>query len=341
MDAVETIRALPKAEQHIHIVGSIRPETLLWLVQEENIKSQFNTIEEIRKFFTYKDFPHFTRVYSLVADSIVEESQFQRITYEMLEDEARNNVRYVEASFSAPDHVRRGLEYSKLLDSVNKGIRQARKDFGIQCNIRMDIVRNYGPEWGMCALDWVESKNDNIVSIDLGGSEERFPAKPYAQVYARAKKMGLHLVAHAGEAAGPESIWDAIRHLKVEHIGHGVAAIEDPALIKTIKDRGITIETCPISNVRTNVVRRIRDHPIRYFFDSDLSVTVNSDDPSMFGTDLNNEFLQLHKKLGFTIKELFRLSLNSVKSSFLPDKEKNSLICCFMEEFEKLILEQR
>lgn len=337
MDTEERIKALPKAEQHIHIVGSTRPDTLLWLIEQGGLESPHGSVEDIRRFFQYRDFPHFISIYSTVVDCITKEDQFERITYEMLEDDARCNVRYVEASYSAPDHVRRDLDYGLTLDAINRAIRRGRRDFGIECNIRIDLVRNYGPETGMEVLDWIEEKGDNIVSIDIGGSEGEFPPKPFAPVYRRAKEMGLHLSAHAGEAAGPESIWDAVRHLGVERIGHGVAARRDPELMNYLRASDIAIEACPISNVKTGVVPSLREHPIRAFFDLSIKVTANSDDPSMFGTNMNNEYLQLHGELGFTIPELFGLSLNAVDSSFLPAKKRNEMRERFVEEYRKLM----
>jgi adenosine deaminase len=336
MNSIELIKALPKAEQHVHIVGSTRPETLLWLAEQGGLEAPFSTLDEARDFFKYRDFAHFISVYSVVARSITEEGQFERITYEMLEDEARCNVQYVEASFSAPDHVLMGLDYGEMLDAINRGVRRAKKNFGIGCNLRIDLVRNYGPEVGMEVLSWIEEKGDNIVSIDIGGSEGGFPPEPYAEVYARAREMGLRLVAHAGEAAGPESVWGAVRSLCVERIGHGVAARGDPTLMDLLRDEGITIEACPVSNIRTGAVRFLAEHPVREFFDRGISVTVSSDDPSMFGTDMNNEYIQLHRELGFTVDELFHLSLNEVESSFLPEREKAELHEAFIGEYNRL-----
>ena len=203
--------------------------------------------------------------------------------------------------------------------------------------MRIDLVRNYGPETGMKVLDWIENKDDNIVAIDIGGSEDLFPPKNYGSVYQRAREMGLHLVAHAGEAAGVESVWDAVRYLNVERIGHGVAARNDPTLMKYLREQGIAIEACPISNVRTGVVASLRDHPVREFFDQGLKVTANSDDPSMFETDMNNEYLQIHRELGFTVSELFKLSLNAVDSSFLPEEKRARLRERFMKEYAALL----
>jgi adenosine deaminase len=271
-----------------------------------------------------------------VVDNNTEESQFERIIFEMLEDCAKCNVRYVEASFSAYDHIERGMDFSALIDALNMGIRKAKKQFGVESNIRIDLVRNAGPAVGMSVLDLIEEKPDNIVSIDIGGSEDKVPPKPFAEVYERAKKMGLHLVAHAGEAAGPQSIWDALNYLNVERIGHGVTAKEDPELMNQLKSKQVAIEMCPVSNVRTGVVSDMASHPIRDFFDFGLLVTVNSDDPSFFHTDLNNEFIQLHRHLDFSMDELFQISLNSVEVAFLPEESKAQLRESFKREYERL-----
>lgn len=337
MDVEALIKALPKVEQHVHIVGSTRPETLLWLLREGGLKKPFRTVKDVRRFFQYRDFPHFINVYKTVFRCITQEDQFERITYEMLEDDARCNVRCVEASFSAPDHVKEGLDYELMLDAINRGVYHAHRDFGIQCNLRIDLVRNYGPDVGIQVLDWIENKRDNIVSIDIGGSEEKFPPKPFAHVYQRAKEMDLHLVAHAGEAAGPESIWDAIKYLNIERIGHGVAAKQDPELIDYLLKQDIAIEMCPTSNLRTGVVSSLERHPIRDFFEKGIKVTVNTDDPSMFNTDMNNEYLQLHRQLDFTVSELFRLTLNALDSSFLSETRKVQLHKSFIKEYRRLM----
>jgi adenosine deaminase len=337
MDAEELIKALPKAEQHVHIVGSIKPKTLLWLIEEGNLSKPFKSMKDIRRFFKYRDFPHFISVYSTLVDSITTEDQFERITYEMLEDDARCNVGYVEASFSAPDHVRKGLDYGQMLDAINRGVSRAHLNFGIECNIRVDLVRNYGPQAGMEVLDWIENKSDNIVSIDLGGSEERFPAKPFALVYRRAKKLGLHLVAHAGEAAGADSIWGAVRDLEVERIGHGLSAITDPRLMDYLVARNTTVETCPTSNVRIGMIPSLERHPIRAFIERGLNVTVSTDDPAMFDTDMNNEYLQLYHRLNFTISELFKLSLNAVESSFGQQEQRIKMREAFLKKYQHLL----
>jgi adenosine deaminase len=271
-----------------------------------------------------------------VVDCITEETQFERIAYEMLEAGHRCNVRDIEASFSAPDHVLKGLDYGRMLDAINRGLRRGKRDFGVDCRLRIDLVRNYGPDYGMKVLGWIEEKGENIVAIDIGGSESGYPPEPYRSVYQRAREMGLRLVAHAGEAAGLESVWGAVKGLGVERIGHGTIAVKDPELMKVIAERNVTVEACPVSNVRTGAVASVAQHPIREFIDNGIRVTVNSDDPPMFGTDMNNEYIQLHRQLGFTVPELFQLSLNAVDSAFLPEEEKATLRKRFVDEYTAL-----
>lgn len=336
METEARIKALPKLEQHVHIVGSTKPETLLSIIEDSGINTSFKSLEDIRRFFQYRDFSHFISVYSTVNDCIIDEKYYERITYEMLQSDALCNVKHVEAIFSPNDHVRRGLDYFKMLNAINRGVRKAKRNLGISCTIRVDLVRNYGPQVGMKVLDWIEEKSDNIVAVDIGGSENGFPPEPYANVYKRAKEMGLHLVAHAGEAAGPRSIWGAIETLGVERIGHGVAAAEEPKLLEALRTRGVAIETCPISNLRTAAIKKFQDHPIKRFIENGIKVSVNSDDPPMFGTDMNNEYLQLYKEQNFKLVELFRISLDSVETSFLPEKRKEEFRREFLREYERL-----
>jgi len=331
------IEEMPKVEQHIHIVGSIRPETLQWMATQGDIKvPDFSDPENTARLFRYGNFEEFIDSYSIIMRCITSEDQFEKIVYEMLEDEARQNVRYVEASFSAPDHTRLGLNYFDMVKAINRGIERARFDFGVECNLRIDLVRDYGPEAGMRYLDLISQCRERVVAIDIGGREHAFPPEQFAEVYRKAKQMGLHLTAHAGETGGPQSIWNAVKHLGVERVGHGVSARDDPALIAHLLKNNISLEMCPISNLRTGVVDDIRNHPIRAFFDRGLNVTVNSDDPKMFDTNMNREYQTLHDDLEFTAEELFRLVLNGLDSSFLPEETKKRLREVFIRQFDTL-----
>lgn len=337
MSIEEAIKKLPKLEQHVHIVGSVRPETLLWLINDSGSNLPFETLEQVQKFYVYEDFPQFLEVYSTVNDTINKESHYERITCEMLQNQATCNVKHVEAIYSANDHVRRGLDYGLTIDSINRGIRKANRETGITCNIRIDLVRNYGPEIGMQVLDWIEAKNDNVVGIDTGGSEQGYPPAPYKECYERARQMGLHTIAHQGEGAGAEYVRECLEYLKPERIGHGIAAAQDPTLLDEIARRGISIETCPVSNLNTAAVKSWDQHPIRKFIEKGIKVSVNSDDPPMFGTDMNNEYIQLHRNLGFTIQELHQIGLDSIETSLHDEDGKEKLRKTFLKEYEKII----
>ncbi|MHA2303529.1 MAG: adenosine deaminase [Candidatus Thorarchaeota archaeon] len=326
MNTHEAITALPKVELHVHILGTIRPRTLLDFIDEGGFETPYKSEEDLAQLFQFQDFGHFISVYSEVVNFISKEKQFERLAFEMLEDLAASNVRYAEISFSAPDHMRRReLEFGAMLDAIDRGIRRAHRKTGIEADVRIDLVRNYGPESAMEVLDWIRERLDSIVSVDIGGSEHNFPAKPFAPVYKEARNLGLHLVAHAGEAEGPESIWDVIKFLEVERIGHGTSAIKDAQLMDHIKEKGIAIESCPVSNVRTGVVASIEEHPIREFYDRGLLVTVNSDDPAFFDTNITFEYTQLHDKLGFSLADLYSITQNGIESAFLSEARKESL----------------
>jgi adenosine deaminase len=336
MNILEAIRALPKVELHVHILGSIQPSTLLSIIREEGFDTPYTNVEDIIQRFQYTDFTHFIEVYMEIVGYVSDEKHFEHITFDMLQQCSECNTRYVEASFSPRDHLQHNLDFSKMVSAINRGIDRARESFGIETNIRIDLVRSSTQDEAMEIIDYIEKNPHNIVSIDIGGNETKFPPKPFAEVYARAHEMGLHLTAHAGEASGPQSIWDAIEFLKVERIGHGVSAREDLKLVAYLKEKQICIEMNPVSNVRTGVVKSIQDHPIREFFDKGLLVTVSSDDPSLFHTDLNNEFIQIHNHLGFSMQELFQLSMNGIETAFIDEGKKTELRDSFSKEYSRI-----
>ncbi len=331
------INELPKVEHHIHLEGSIRPATLLWVAENSGFDNRWNSVEEVREFFEFKDFPHFLNVFGTCIGYLTKESMYERIAYETLEDQASQNVLHSEIIFSATSRVKRaGLDFGLIMAAYNKGIRRAEKNFGITCSTRIDLIRDYGPEYSLEELGWIEEHPDGIVGIELGGGEHDYPPAQFKEAYDKAREMGLRLVAHAGEAAGPESMIDAVNILGVERIGHGFTAKDSVEAIELLKRKGVTVETCPVSNVRTGVCKDIKDHPVRQYFDSGVSISVNSDDPTMFWTDMNNEYMTLHEVHGFTIPELYEISVNSLKTSFLPEEKKQEHLEDFQKRYEKL-----
>jgi adenosine deaminase len=336
MTVNKLIQALPKAELHIHLLGAVRPSTLLEIIDKSGSQITLHTTEDIENFFQFRDFQHFIEVYMTIVGLVREEEYFDSMTYEMLEECHRQNIKYVELSFSPLDHMQFGLDFNEMLNKIHRARKRGRNKLGILSDVRIDLVRSNNTDTAMQILDLIEEASSGIVSIDIGGNETKFPPAPYAPVYERARDMGLHLVAHAGEAAGPQSIWDAVDILGVERVGHGVSARGDRRLLQHLLEKRVVIEACPVSNVRTRVVPDISSHPVREFFDCGLTVTVNSDDPSLFNTNLTNEYLHLHEHLGFTVEELHMLSVNAVNSAFIPESTRDSLLKTLQSEYEHL-----
>lgn len=329
---------MPKVELHLHLEGAIPLETLFGLIQREGKEPSIRNIEDLKKKLTYTDFAHFIEVWSWKNTFIKEEKDFEEIAYQVLCDLSKQNLRYVEAFYSPGDYWRQGFSVQKITEYLIEGKKRAYHDSGIQSELIVDLIRDHGPERGMQYLEEVTPYlGKGVIGIGLGGSEQNYPADPYADVYKEAKERGFRLTAHAGEVAGTESVWTVIEKLGVERIGHGTRAYEDPRLVSLLRERQIPLEMCVISNVRTGACKSVEAHPIKQYFRQGLLVTVSSDDPTMFNTSISREYLALAQKLGFTISDLKRLSINGVIASFMPDAKKESMRRQFEEEWQQLL----
>ncbi len=333
----EFVTRIPKVELHLHLEGAIPLETLLAFIRRAGTEPEIRTVDDLRCRLAYPDFQGFLDTWVWKNTFITEVDDFDGITYDVLADLHAQNVPYVEMHYSPGDYRDRGFTVVDVTEAVLAGAARARWDFGIRCNLILDLL------WGATveeAWGWLEEATPflgrGVVAVGLGGSEQKSPARAYAELYAEARKRGFRLTAHAGEALGPESVRAVIDELGVERIGHGVRAIEDPALVEVLKERRLPLEVCVTSNVMTGVYPSAAAHPIRYLFEQGLVVTVNSDDPTMFHTTLSDEYLVLLRDLGFTAEELKTLSLNGVDASFLPEAEKSGLRAKFEEEWRAL-----
>jgi adenosine deaminase len=248
-------------------------------------------------------------------------------------------VKYVEAFYAPGGYLQRAnFSVQGITAALIAGKEKAFRDFGIQCELIIDLIRDHGPAKGMEYLDAVTPYlGKGVIGIGLGGSEHQFPAEAYADVYREAKARGFRVVAHAGEAAGADSIWAAVEHLGVERIGHGVRAYEDPQLVALLRERQIPLEMCVLSNMKTGVCESVEAHPIKSYFERGLLVTVNSDDPTMFNTSLNQEYIVLAQQLGFTISDLQHVSLNGIDASFMSEEQKASMRSHFQQQWQQLI----
>ena len=270
-----------------------------------------------------KSFPEFIDTWIWKNQFLREYEDFTHIAELTARDMAAQGIRYAEMFFSPSSFVRRGLSVQELTQAVRRGLA---REPGIEIALIADLVRNFGADAEFDILEQLkETQEFGVVGIGIGGSEHDFPPAPFARLYERARALGFHANAHAGEAAGANSIWGAIRELHAERIGHGTRAWEDPALVQYLVDHRIPLEMCPNSNVRTNVVASLRDHPIRRYFDAGVVVTVNTDDPKMFQTRLADEYRLLEQECGWTKAEICRVILSAIDASWMPDAHKRAL----------------
>lgn len=315
---------LPKVELHLHLEGAIPYETLWEIMQKYGGDPAVPNLDALRNRFQYKDFPQFIETWIWKTQFLREYDDFSLLAEAVAKDLFGQNIRYVEAFFSPPDLARFNLSTQGLARAIRVGLDRVS---GIEVNLIADVVRDWGPELAARTLaEACEAREFGVIGIGMGGSDYKFPPEPFEKVYAEARKKGLHVTAHAGEAAGPESIWGAIQSLQVERIGHGLHAMDDERLLDYLVKKQIPLEVCPLSNVCTGVVSSIEAHPVRSFFERGLFITINTDDPKMFGNSLAGEYRIMEEKLGFSRQEIKALILAGLSASWLSFEQKQRLV---------------
>jgi adenosine deaminase len=330
-------RQMPKVELHIHLEGSIRPATLLELAERNGVELPAQDVDGLHDFYRFRSFAHFIEVYVTITRCLQTPDDYCLIAYEFGADCARQNVRYAEVTFSIVTNVIYArLPWQTIVEGLNAGRAQARTEFGVDWRWVFDIVRDVPDTQAQVVEIALAAQDRGVVALGLGGSERDFPPELFVQSFERARQGGLHSVPHAGEIAGPESIWNALKLLHAERIGHGVRCVEDPTLVDHLRERQIPLEVCPTSNICLGVFPSYEAHPLRRLWDDGLFITVNSDDPPLFNTDLNHEYAALVEHFGFTADELERVSLNGLHASFLLPAEKEELELAFQAQFAQL-----
>ncbi len=340
MNLTEFAQRMPKVELHVHLEGSILPGTLLKLAQRNHIPLSARDEDGLGELYRYRDFNHFLDSYMTITRCLHTAEDYQLISYEYGRECARQNVRYAEVTFTILTNKRlTGLPWTEIVQGLNAGREQARLEFGVRWQWVFDIVRNF-PDTQAQVLDIALAARDmGVVALGLGGMEDGYPPELFVDTFERAAKNNLHRTPHAGEISGPQSVWSALKSLKAERIGHGVRSIEDPALVEYLRVNSIPLEVCPTSNIRLKVYQDYAHHPLRKLWDEGILVTIGSDDPPMFGTDLNHEYQVLVEEFGFDQAELERISLNGIQASFISPEEKQQLTREFLQEFQQLTQE--
>jgi adenosine deaminase len=323
MESQHWFDRLPKLELHLHLEGAIPLETLWELIQKYGGEPEIPNLAALEKQFEYRGFDHFLEVWSWKNRFLREYEDFTFVAEAVARDLLQQNIRYAEAFYSPSDFADHGLGVQRITEAIRLGLERIP---GVRIALVADLVRNRGPEVGAKTLDEVIGVRDlGVVGIGLGGSELEFPPEPFREVYAAARRAGLRTSAHAGEAAGSESIWGAVRHLQVDRIGHGTRAEEDEQLLEHLAEFQIPLEVCPLSNVRTGVVPSLELHPVRRYFERGLVVTINTDDPRMFGNSLAEELRLLNATLGFSREEIRELLLLAIEASWMSEPEKEAV----------------
>ena len=322
------IAGLPKAELHVHHVGSASPRIVAELAARHEGRSPVPADPAaLADYFAFKDFAHFIEVYLTVVDLIRDDEDVRTLTYEVARELARQQVRYAELTITPYSSVKRGIAAKAFCEAIEDARRGARADFGIELRWCFDIPGEAGlPAAEDTLRIALEERPDGLISFGLGGPEIGVPRPQFKPYFDQARAAGLHSAPHAGETTGPETIWSAIRDLGAERIGHGISAAQDPRLMAYLAEHGIPLEISPTSNVRTRAVAAIEEHPLARLVGAGVRVSINSDDPPMFGTTLEEEYAVAARLLGLDEAGVAGLARAAVDQSFLDPAGKEALI---------------
>jgi adenosine deaminase len=324
------VARLPKVELHVHLVGSATASTVLELARRHPESPVPRSAQALREFYTFSDFPHFAQVYKAVSELITEPEDIASLVRGVARDMGAQNIRYAEIQVSPWNftHVT-GIARAAVTEALDVAARAALADHGVRIGWIFDFPGQFADQAALATLDHALSAPPaGLVGFGIGGIEQA--RAPHAEVirsaFAGAVAAGLHSIPHAGEMTGPETVWEALNGLAAERIGHGINCLHDPSLVACLRDRQVPVDVSPTSNVCTRQVASLREHPLPRMLAEGLLVTLNSDDPPMFGTSLSNEYLVAASVLGLSRADLANLAANAVRASFLDEAAKQPLL---------------
>jgi aminodeoxyfutalosine deaminase len=320
------IRQLPKAELHLHLEGAVDPATLLELRARHGDRT---TLAEIEALYTYTDFQSFLMAFKAVSGHLRGPDDYELITYRLMQRLKEENILHAEVYVAVGVCLFRKQDFPAIFDGLERGRARGARDFGVSLLWIFDATRHFGVEEAQRVFELASRYRDRqVVGIGIGGDEQKAPPELFRSVYAYAEDHGLRLTAHAGETGPPESVWGAL-NLHAERIGHAFTAAHDPDLIEELAQRQIPVELCITSNLRTGVCKAIAEHPTKNYFDQGIMITLNTDDPALFGTTLSREYQLAQETFGFSDEHLRELARNSFEASFLPAEKKLELLSLF------------
>ncbi|MBO9696723.1 MAG: adenosine deaminase [Sphingopyxis sp.] len=316
------IAALPKAELHLHIEGSLEPELMFELAQRNNVAIPFASVEEVRAAYAFSNLQDFLDIYYQGMGVLHTEQDFHDLTAAYCARANADNVRHIEIFFDPQGHTERGIAFATVIAGITRALDDAGARYGMSSKLIMCFLRHLSEAEAEATLDEALPFLDRITGVGLDSSEVGHPPAKFERVFARARGLGLKIVAHAGEEGPPAYVREALDLLGVDRIDHGNRSLEDAALVRRLADEGMTLTVCPLSNLKLCVVNDIADHPLRTMLDAGLRATVNSDDPSYFGGYVNANYLAVANALDLSRDELVTLACNSFTGSFLDDAAK-------------------
>ena len=313
------IVSLPKAELHLHLEGSMDPSTVLELKKRHG---RSGTVAEVEQLYRYKDFSGFLLAFKAVTEELETPEDYELSTYRLMEKLKKENVLHAEVYVSVGVCLWRRQDFDAIFAGLERGRQRGERDFGTSLLWIFDAVRQFGPEKAQRVAELgARYRSASVVGFGIGGDERQAAPELFRDVYRYAAAQGLRLTAHAGETAGPGSVWGAL-NLPAERIGHGFTAWQDSELVEALSQRQVPVEICITSNLRTGVCATLAEHPVRNYFDQGVMVTLNTDDPAMFQTSLSREYQLAQDSFGFTDEHLRELARNSFEASFLPAEKK-------------------
>ena len=329
----DLLRAMPKTELHMHIEGSLEPELIFQLAQRNQVQLPYSSVEVLRAAYAFTDLQSFLDIYYAGASVLLTEPDFYDMAWAYFLKAQADNVVHAELFFDPQTHTARHVPMDTVISGLHRACVDAQAQLGISASLILCFLRHLSEEDALHTLDEAKPYLDKIIGVGLDSSERGHPPEKFERVFAQARALGLHVVAHAGEEGPPAYIWGALDVLKAERIDHGVQAIHDPTLMKRLAQERIPLTVCPLSNQKLCVFPNLADHNLGAMLDQGLCVMLNSDDPAYFGGYLNDNFVQTFAALPLTAAHAYQLACNSYEASFVPEAQKQvwrtQLDACF------------
>lgn len=325
-DLATFIAGLPKAELHLHIEGSLEPELAFALAQKNGVRLPYSSVEALRAAYAFTNLQSFLDIYYQGMSVLLHEQDFYDLAWAYLEKANRQNVAHAEIFFDPQGHTARGVAMATVINGLSRALADAETKLGMTSKLILCFLRHLDEDDALRTFDAALPFREKIAGIGLDSSEVGYPPRKFERVFRRAREHGFHVVAHAGEEGPPEYVWEALDVLGVERIDHGVRALEDPALVRRLRDDRIPLTVCPLSNVKLCVFETMEKHPLRRMLEAGLVATVNSDDPAYFGGYIEENFHDATAALDLSRRQLAELARNAFGGSFLDEATKRDLL---------------